>query len=121
MAGIEVKNFDTADETRPFEGNGHLSLVTVGGQTVGKGLFEPGWRWSENIKPIAGTESCGFHHVVYVLSGRMHVRMDDGTEAEIGPGDVASIPGGHDAWVVGDEPCVTVDMGEEDADFARRG
>jgi uncharacterized RmlC-like cupin family protein len=120
MATIEIKTFEEPDETRPFEGKGQLSLVTIGGQTVGKAVFEPGWRWSTNVKPIVGTESCGFNHVVFVLSGRMHVRMDDGSEADVGPGDVAAIPAGHDAWVVGDEPCVTFDVGEEDAEYAKR-
>jgi mannose-6-phosphate isomerase-like protein (cupin superfamily) len=120
MAGIEIKSFDAPDETRPFEGNGYAAMVTVGGKTLGMGVFEPGWRWSDNVKPIAQTDSCEFNHVLYVISGRMGVRMNDGTEAEVGPGDVASVPAGHDAWVIGDEPCITVDMGDEDADYAKR-
>ncbi len=72
--------------------------------------FEPGWRWSESIAPIAGTESCTVHHNGYVVSGRMQVRMDDGGESEVGPGDVFVIPPGHDAWVVGDEQCVVYDF-----------
>jgi quercetin dioxygenase-like cupin family protein len=75
------------------------------------GTFEPGWRWSEHVKPIAKTDSCQATHLMYCISGRMHVRMDDGTEQEIGPGDLAAIPSGHDAWIVGDEPCVAVDWG----------
>jgi hypothetical protein len=120
MAGIELKNFDAPDEVRPFEGRGRAIMVTVDGREIGKGVFDPGWRWSENVKPIAGTESCEFAHLVYVVSGRMRVTMDDGAQAELKPGDVASIPPGHDAEVIGDEPCVTVDLGEEDADYARR-
>jgi mannose-6-phosphate isomerase-like protein (cupin superfamily) len=120
MAGIEVRRFDTADEVRPFEGKGHVALMTVAGKEIGKGVFEPGWRWSTNVKPIAGTHSCEFPHFMYVLSGRMRVLMDDGTQAELGPGDVASIPPGHDAEVIGDEPCVTIDLAEEDADYAKR-
>lgn len=116
---IEVKNFDAPDEARPFESNGELRLVTVAGKEIGKGVFEPGWRWSEHVKPIAGTESCEFPHFVYVVSGRMRVVMDDGMEVELRPGDVASIPPGHDAEVVGEEPCVTVDLGEDDADYAK--
>ena len=85
-------------------------------------MFEPGWRWSTDVKPIAGTQSCELPHFLYVVSGRMRVLMDDGREVELRPGDVASIPPGHDAEVLGDEPCVTVDLGEEeDADYAKRG
>lgn len=119
-ATIEVKNFDSPDESRPFEDHGEVRLVNVAGKEVGKGFFEPGWRWSSHVKPIAGTESCEFPHFMYVIAGRMRVRMDDGSEAELRPGDVVSIPPGHDAEVVGDEPCITVDLGEDDADYAKR-
>jgi uncharacterized cupin superfamily protein len=121
VAAIEVRNFDSPDEARPFAGKGQLVLVNVAGKEVGKGVFEPGWRWSSNVKPIAGTESCEFPHFLYVVSGRMRVTMDDGSEVELRAGDVASIPAGHDAEVVGQEPCITVDIGEEDADYATRG
>lgn len=114
MAEIEVKNFDSPDETRPFEGKGEAKVVEVGGRTIGRGTFEPGWKWSENVKPIAKTDSCEVSHLGYVLSGRMKVFMDDGSEAEIGAGDVVAIHPGHDAEVVGDEPCVMVDFGEID-------
>jgi quercetin dioxygenase-like cupin family protein len=119
VVGIEIKSFAAPDETRPFESNGRVELVTLDGREIGKGVFEPGWRWSEHVKPIAQTESCQFAHLGYVLSGRMRVYMDDGGEAEIGPGDVFSIAPGHDAEVVGDEPCVTIDVGTEDADYAK--
>jgi hypothetical protein len=112
MADLEVKNFDSPDETRPFEGNGHADVVNLGGRTIGKGVFEPGWRWSANVKPIAQTDSCEVSHLVYILSGRMRVTMDDGSEGELGPGDVSAIPPGHDAETVGDEPCVALDFGE---------
>ena len=112
VSGVEIKNFDSPDETRPFEGKGQAAVVNIGGRTIGKGTFEPGWRWSENVKPIAGTDSCKVSHLGYVLSGRMTVRMDDGSEDSVGPGDVVAIPPGHDAWVEGDEPCVMVDFGE---------
>jgi uncharacterized cupin superfamily protein len=118
VAAIEVRNFDSPDEARPFAGKGQLVLVNVAGKEVGKGVFEPGWRWSSNVKPIAGTESCEFPHFLYVISGRMRVTMDDGSEVELRAGDVAAIPAGHDAEVVGQEPCVTVDIGDEDADYA---
>jgi hypothetical protein len=120
MAAIEVRNFDSPDEARAFEGKGQVVLLNVAGKEVGKAVFEPGWRWSTNVKPLAGTESCEFPHFLYVVSGRMRVVMDEGGEVELRPGDVAAIPPGHDAEVVGDEPCVTVDIGEEDADYASR-
>jgi hypothetical protein len=119
MANVEVKSFDAPDEVRPFEGNGKADVVNVGGRTIGRGTFEPGWRWSDNVRPIAGTDSCQVSHLGYVVSGRMAVRMDDGAEGEVGPGDVVAIPPGHDAWVVGDEPCVLVDFGEF-GEYARR-
>ncbi|MFG3494877.1 cupin domain-containing protein [Streptomyces sp. NPDC047928] len=110
MAEIFHKNFDSADETRPFEdGKGRLDLVETDHGPVGRAIFEPGWQWSKHIKPIAGTESCQAAHVGYCVSGRMKVVMDDGTSAEAGPGDFMSIAPGHDAWVLGDEPCVMLD------------
>ena len=111
MAGIEAKSFDNPDETRPFAGCGSASVVKIGSSTVIKGTFEPGWRWSEHIKPLAGTDSCQSPHLLYVLSGKMGLRMDDGSEGEIGPNQVVRIEPGHDAWVVGDENCVAVDFG----------
>jgi hypothetical protein len=119
MADIEVKSFDSPDETRPFEGNGKADVVNVAGKTIGKGVFEPGWRWSENVKPIAQTDSCQVSHLGYVLSGRMKVFMDEGSEAEVGPNQVFAIPPGHDAEVIGDEPCVMVDFGEF-GEYAKR-
>lgn len=119
MASMEVKNFESPDETREFEGKGHADVVNVAGHVVGKAVFEPGWKWSENVKPIAGTESCEVSHLGYVISGRMRVFMDDGSEHEAGPGDVMAIPPGHDAEVVGDEPCVSLDFGEI-RDYAKR-
>lgn len=110
MAGLEVKAFDSPDEVRPFADKGRLNVVNVGGGVVGRGVFEPGWRWSEHVKPIAGTDSCQSRHVGYVISGRMKVRMDDGSEAEVSPGDAFVMPPGHDAWTVGAEPCVLVDF-----------
>ena len=110
MAELEVRNHDQADETRPFVDKGRVEIVNLAGGVVGRGTFEPGWRWSEHVKPIAGTESCQAPHMGYCVSGRMVVRMDDGTEKEVGPGDVLVIPPGHDAWVVGDEPCVQVNF-----------
>lgn len=87
-----------------------MEVVSLDNITVGRTVFEPGWRWSENVKPIAGTESCQVPHAGYCISGRMKVVMDDGSELEIGPEDAAVIPPGHDAWIVGDEPCVWVEF-----------
>ena len=119
MGQIEVKSFDSPDEVREFEGKGHANVLNIGGQVVGRGTFEPGWKWSENIKPIAGTDSCEVSHLGYCVSGRMKVIMDDGSESELGAGDVVAIPPGHDAEVVGDEPCVFLDFGQF-AEYAKR-
>lgn len=119
MAGIEIKSFDSPDEVREFEGNGKVDAVNIGGRVVGRGSFEPGWKWSQNVKPIAGTDSCEVSHLGYVVSGRMKVMMDDGSEGEIGPGDAVAIHPGHDAEVVGDENCVMIDFGEIDQ-YAKR-
>lgn len=105
----EAKNLGTPDEKRSFE-HGTVNLVTIGGVTFGRAEFNPGWRWSSDVKPVAGTESCQSRHESYVVSGRLYVRMDDGTECELGPGDAHVIEPGHDAWVVGDAPCVTIDF-----------
>lgn len=120
MASIEVKSFDAPDEVREFEGRGKADVVNVAGRVIGRGVFEPGWRWSENVKPIAGTDSCQVSHLGYCVSGRMRVYMDDGSEGEVGPGQVVAIPPGHDAEVVGDEACVLLDFGEID-EYAKRG
>ena len=111
MPGLEVKSFESPDETRPFQDKGQGKIVNVGDSSVLRGTFEPGWHWTEHMKPIAGTDTCQSPHFLYVLSGRMKVRMDDGTEGEVGPGDVARIDPGHDAWVVGDQACEVVDFG----------
>ena len=106
----ESKNLKSPDETRSFE-HGKMELVNLDGGTVGRGTFEPGWQWSKHVKPIAKTELCEAPHFMYQISGRMRVKMDDGSEFESGPGDVTIIPPGHDAWVVGDEAVVAVDWG----------
>ena len=119
MAGIESKNFDSPDETRPFTANGRMDVVKLGGLSVGRGTFEPGWRWSENVKPIAGTDSCQALHLGYIVSGRMRVVMDDGTEAVAGPGEVVHFEPGHDAWIIGDEACVFLDCGTSVGQYAQ--
>ncbi len=115
MAGVgakeaTLKKLSNPDETRVFE-RGKIEVVQIGGGTVGRATFEPGWRWSQHVKPIAGTELCQAPHFLYQISGRMHVAMADGREFESGPGEVAVIPPGHDAWVVGNEPVVVIDWG----------
>lgn len=104
----EHKSFNEADEVRKFP-NGEAEILNVGDTEIGRLVLQPGWRWSNDVKPIAGTESCEAPHFQYHVSGRLAVRMDDGTEFIAGPGDVTSLPQGHDAWVVGDEPVVLVD------------
>jgi len=106
---MEKKTLNSPDETRTFE-KGKVELVSLGGITFGRANFEPGWRWSESVKPIVKTEYCEAPHVSYHVSGRLRIRMADGTEQEFGPGDVGVVPPGHDAWVVGNEPVVVVDI-----------
>jgi quercetin dioxygenase-like cupin family protein len=106
-------------EHRPFkDAKGQLDVVETGTGMVGRATFEPGWRWSDHVKPIAGTESCQAPHMGYIVSGRMHVVMDDGTEEDFGPGDVMIAPPGHDAWTVGNEACVAIDW-QGVADYAK--
>lgn len=119
VAGIDVRSFDSPDEIRPFEGKGEAQVVKVAGRPIGRGVFEPGWRWSTSVKPVAGTDSCQVSHLGYCISGRMKISMDDGSGDDVGPGDVFALPPGHDAEVVGDEPCVLVDFGEF-GDYAKR-
>jgi hypothetical protein len=104
----EHKTFSTPDETRDFP-KGRAEILNVGGAAIGRLVFQPGWRWSNDVKPIAGTTSCEAPHFQYHLSGKLAIRMDDGQEFTAGPGDITSLPSGHDAWVVGDEPVVTID------------
>jgi hypothetical protein len=108
MNKTEHRSFDEADEVREFA-NGRAEILSVGGGEVGRLVLEPGWRWSNDVKPIAKTESCEAPHFQYHVSGRIAILMDDGDEFIAGPGDVTSLPSGHDAWVVGDEPVVIVD------------
>lgn len=110
MARLIVKSTRSPDEVRAFVDKGRADIVKLGEITVGKAIFEPGWRWSEHVKPIAQTESCQAAHVGYCLAGRMRVRMENGEEAEFGPGDAVVIAPGHDAWVVGSDRCVVLDF-----------
>ncbi len=106
---IQKKTLNSPDEVRTFE-LGKLELASVGTVTFGRATLHPGWKWSESVKPIVKTEYCEAPHVQYHVSGRIRVRMADGTEEEFGPGDVSLLPPGHDAWVVGDEPVVVIDV-----------
>jgi predicted small metal-binding protein len=103
------KNLDTPDVKRSFE-HGDMQVITLGDTTFVRGVLRPGWRWSVDVKPGAGTGSCQVAHASYIIAGRFAVRMDDGTEVESGPGDALVAGPGHDAWVIGDEPCVMVDV-----------
>ncbi len=114
-----MRRFDDADEHREFE-EGFVDLISVGGVTIGRETLRPGWCWSKHVRTIADTERCEFHHVGYQVSGRWIVEDRDGVQQEIGPGDVFDTPPGHDSWVVGDEPCVTIDF-QGIADWAVRG
>ena len=106
---LESKNTVAPDDKRTFE-HGEISLVNLTGLTVARAEFRPGWRWSADVKPFAGTGSCQVAHRGYVVSGRLHVLTDDGRELELRPGDAHVVGPGHDAWVAGDEPCVTIDF-----------
>ena len=109
MEKAELKSFGKPDEVRKFP-YGHIELVKIGGATVGKAVFEPGWKWSESVQPIAKTHSCEAAHFQYHVAGVLKVVMDDGTELECHPGDVSLLPSGHDAWVVGKETAIVVDF-----------
>jgi hypothetical protein len=109
MEKTEVLSFRKPDEVREFP-KGRLELIKIGGATVGRAIFQPGWKWSESVQPIAKTKSCEAPHFQYHISGALKVRMDDGTEYLCRAGDVSLLPSGHDAWVVGNEPAVVVDF-----------
>jgi quercetin dioxygenase-like cupin family protein len=112
MAKLKAKQFDAPDEVRPFAADmGQVELVELNGNAVGRGTFMPGWRWSEHVKALSGTDSCQVEHIGFVLDGRMNVVMDGGEELEVGPGDIFHMPPGHDAWTVGQVPCVVLDFG----------
>lgn len=109
MEKTELKSFGKPDEIREFP-NGRVELVKIGGKTIGRAIFEPGWRWANSVQPIAKTKSCEAPHFQYHVSGVLRVRMDDGSEFDCKKGDVSLLPSGHDAWVVGDEQVVIVDF-----------
>jgi hypothetical protein len=108
MQMTEHKSYNHPDEVRTFT-HGRIEILKVGGSDIGRLILEPGWRWSQDVKPIAKTDSCHAPHFQYHVSGQLMIRMDDGTEILAKPGDITSLPSGHDAWVVGNEPVVLVD------------
>jgi class 3 adenylate cyclase len=114
---INRRNLDEPNETRSFPG-GTGSVLRVGSLTIGRADLEPGWRWSKDVQPIAGTAYCEIHHLQLLLSGRFGVRMASGEEAELRSGDIFEVPRGHDAWVIGDEPVVILDFFGNIEDFA---
>jgi ketosteroid isomerase-like protein len=118
MAQVLISNLERDGTARPFAAHGHAVVGSAGGEAVLRGVFEPGWRWSADIAPIAGTASCQTRHLGYVVSGRMQVKLEDGREAVIEAGDLFDLPAGHDAWVLGDEACVTIDHSPDATRYA---
>ena len=108
MQTVEHGRFDAPSEVREFA-HGKAEILQLGDSVIGRLVLQPGWRWSQDVKPIAGTDSCQAPHFQYHVAGTLMIRMDSGEEIIAGPGDVTSLPQGHDAWVVGDEPVVVVD------------
>ena len=117
MAKMEGKSLNRPDEVRTFD-KGKVEIINVGGRTVGRATFQPGWRWSKSVKPLMNTKSCEAPHFQYHLSGTLRVKMDDGAERDFKAGDVSLLESGHDAWVIGDEPVVIVDF-QGMLDYAR--
>lgn len=116
---VMVKNIETPDERRKMpNGTGEGSIVNVGGTTVVRGRLQPGWRWSNDLRPLVGTTSCEFAHTGIMLEGCLHIEMDDGSAFDLEAGDVYSVPPGHDAWVVGDDPVQSIDWATNE-DFAK--
>src|SRR3989441_10136710 len=118
MTKIQKKSMNLPDETRTFD-KGKIELTKIGDASIGRAYLEPGWSWEKCIKPIVKTESCQVPHTGYMISGRMRIKMDDGSEEEFGPGDVNHIPPSHNAWVVGNEPVVAIGI-EGVTDFAKK-
>lgn len=109
MESIESRSFDEPDETRTPDKT-TIELVGLAGGRIQRTTFAPGWRWSECIKPIAGTDRCQVEHIGYAAAGQLHVEHDDGTVTEIRAGDVFRVAPGHDGWVDGDEPAVWIEF-----------
>ena len=109
MATVEKKSLNQPEDTKKLQ-KAKKESVTVAGVTITRITAEPGWRWSKDLRPVGGTESCQVHHILYVVSGRLKVRMDDGKEEEFGPGEVGSVPPGHDGWTLGDKPAAWLEI-----------
>ena len=109
MGQTELRSFGKPDEVRGFP-KGRIELIKIGGATIGRAIFEPGWRWATSVQPLAKTKSCEAAHFQYHVAGVLRIRMDDGSEFDCHPGDVSFLPSGHDAWTVGDEPAIVVDF-----------
>src|SRR3954451_11873074 len=120
VAGVESRDFDSPDETRTPDKT-RVDVVHMGRATAARMTFEPGWRWSECVKPVAGTESCQARHVGVVHAGRLAIKHEDGTEVEVGPGQAYAIEPGHDAWVVGDERFVGFEFESRAAEEYAKG
>ena len=121
MPGLVRKSLDSPEETRPFEGGtGQLQLVNTQEGVVGRATFSPGWKWSEHVKPIAGTDSCQVSHVGYVVSGSLVIQTADGGQHRVKAGDFYTIPPGHDAWNNGDEDYVGLEVLSA-AEYAKSG
>ena len=120
MAGVERLDFESADEVRTPE-RATIEVVRVGATTAARMTAQPGWKWSEHIRPIVGGDKCQARHVGYVAAGSLHVVHDDGTEADVSPGSVYVIEPGHDAWVVGDEPFVSYEFETTTAETFAKG
>jgi class 3 adenylate cyclase/quercetin dioxygenase-like cupin family protein len=106
---LRRKRFDKPDEVRTVE-KAQIELVNLGEAVIGRTVFQPGWHWAEHVKEIVGTDTCEVHHTGYVVSGRLRVEMNDGAAIDLAPGDVFEVPPGHDAWVIGDEPWISIDF-----------
>jgi hypothetical protein len=120
MASIETKSMDRPDETRTPDKTS-VSVVHLGEATVGRFTLQPGWRWSDCIKPVAGTDSCQAAHLGYVVSGTIHIAATDGAEADLSAGDAYRLEPGHDAWVVGNEPLVALEFESKTAETYAKG
>ncbi|MGH2500989.1 MAG: cupin domain-containing protein [Ktedonobacterales bacterium] len=107
---LQAKSLDVPDESRAMGAKGQVEFVHLDTCTIGRATFQPGFRWTEHVKPIAGTDLCQVRHVGYVVSGKSMIRLADGTERELCAGDAFDVPPGHDAWVIGDEPYVSLDF-----------
>ena len=117
-AGLEVKSLNAPDEVRTFD-KGKIEIISIEGRAVGRATFQPGWKWSESVKPLVNTRSCEAPHFQYHVSGTLRIKSDDGTEKDCKAGDVSMLGAGHDAWVVGNEPVVIVDF-QEMVDYAKK-